>query len=83
MREKYGWIYVLTCCSASSRGDLCNIQCIISEINNHGGISWVQMHRKYKCVCVWGGGLNKRIIDVLKHASTITIIGCEIKAWKY
>ena len=61
MREKYGWMYVLTCCSASSHGGLCNMQYIISKINDHGGISCIQMHRKYVCVCI---GLNKRIIDV-------------------
>ena len=86
MREKYGWMYVQTCCSASSHGGLCNMQYIISKINDHGGISYIQMHRKYVyvCVCVCGGGLlNKRIIDVSKHASSITIIGCESKTWKY
>ena len=82
---------VIGCCSAFSYGGLCIIQYNISKINDQGGISCVQIYRKYKCVCVCIY-IYMRIIDVLKHASSITVIECESKTiadqklcrrWKY
>jgi len=32
------------------------MQYIISKLNDHGGISCIQMHREYVCVCFGRGG---------------------------